>query len=93
MFKTQNTEYDYIYVENHIYKKLKEAVKICKNQTKDHSVLAKMYKLYIICTPKCDAVKNRFCPLLSSMFIVFASFGNLVNVFRDYQLIYVGSSS
>ena len=33
-FKTQNTENNYIYVENNIYKKLKEAVKIYKNQTK-----------------------------------------------------------
>ena len=45
-FKTQNTECSYIHVENWIYKKLKEAVEICKNQTKNHSVLAKIYKAY-----------------------------------------------
>ena len=56
----QNTEYNYICVENYVYKKLKEAVEIYKNQTKNHSVLAKMYKVYIICTPKCDAFGNRF---------------------------------
>ena len=50
-FKTQNTQYNYIYVENDIYKKLEEAVGIYKNQTKNHSVLAKVYKVYIICTP------------------------------------------
>ena len=49
-FKTQNTEYNYIYVKNYIYKKLKKAVEINKNQAKNHSVLAKMYKVYIICT-------------------------------------------
>ena len=38
-FKTQNTECKYIHVENYIYKKLKEAVEIYKNQTKN--VLAK----------------------------------------------------
>ena len=37
-FKTQNTEYNYKYVENYIYKKLQEAVEIYKNQTKNHSV-------------------------------------------------------
>ena len=41
-FKTQNTEYNYIYVENYIFKKLKEAVEIYKNQTKNHSILAKI---------------------------------------------------
>ena len=34
-FKRQNTEYNYTYVENYIYKKLKEAGGICKNQTKN----------------------------------------------------------
>ena len=53
--KTQNSEYDYISAENYIYKKLKDAIEICKKQTKNHSVLAKIYKAYIICTPKCDA--------------------------------------
>ena len=33
-FKTQNTEYDYKYVENYMYKKLKDAVEIYKNQKK-----------------------------------------------------------
>ena len=66
-FKTQNTEYNYIYVENYICKNLKEAVEIYKNQTKNHSVLAKIYKVYIICTPKCDAFGNSFFPLLSIM--------------------------
>ena len=64
-FKTQNTEYNYEYVENYMYKKLKEAVEIYKNQTKNHSVLAKMYKVYIICTSKCDAFGNSLFPLLS----------------------------
>ena len=31
--KTQNAEYNYIYVENYVYKKLKEAVEIYKSQT------------------------------------------------------------
>ena len=35
MFKRQNTEYNYTYVENNIYKKLKEAGEIHKNQTKN----------------------------------------------------------
>ena len=66
-FKTQNTEYNYIYVENYICKKLKEAVKIYKEQRKNHSILAKIYKVYIMCTPKCDAFGNSFFPLLSIM--------------------------
>ena len=33
-FKTQNTEYNYIYVENYIYKKFQKVVEIYKNQTK-----------------------------------------------------------
>ena len=37
-FKTRNAEYNYIYVENNIYKKLKEVVEIYKNQTKKHSI-------------------------------------------------------
>ena len=48
-------------------KKLKEAVEIYKNQTKNHSVLAKIYKVYIICTPKCDAFGSSFFLLLSIM--------------------------
>ena len=35
MFKTQNTKYNYMYVENYIYKKLKEVMEIYKNQTKN----------------------------------------------------------
>ena len=62
--QTQNTEYDYIYVEDYTYKKLKEAMEIYKSQTKNHNVLAKIYKLYIVCTPKCDAFGNSFFPLL-----------------------------
>ena len=65
--KTQNTEYNYIYVENYISKKLKEAVKIYKNKTKNRSVLAKIYKVYIISTPKCDEFGNCFFLLLSIM--------------------------
>ena len=37
-FKTQSTQYDYIFVENYIYKKLKEAVEIYKKQTKNQKV-------------------------------------------------------
>ena len=33
---------------------------IKKAQTKNHSVLVKLYKVYIICTPKCDAFGNSF---------------------------------
>ena len=66
-FKTQNTEYDYKYVENYMYKKLKDAVEIYKNQTKNDSILAKVYKVYIIFTPKFDAFRNSFFPLLSIM--------------------------
>ena len=119
MFKTQNTENNYIYVKIYIYKKLKEAVEIYKDQTKNHSVFVKLfqksgfwslicgfpwvlwfhslyrefslsykirfrllgqvyhfsllicysylYKVYIICTPKCDTFGNSFFPLLSIM--------------------------
>ena len=65
-FKTQNTEYNYIHFESYIYKKLKEAVEIYKDQTKNHSVWAKIPKGYI-CTPKCDAFGNSFFSLLSIM--------------------------
>ena len=37
-FKTQNTIYNYIYLENYKYKNLKEAVEIYKNQIKNHGV-------------------------------------------------------
>ena len=46
-FKKLNTEYNYIYVENYIYKKLKEAVEIYKNQTKNYSIYVK-YILYVL---------------------------------------------
>ena len=42
-------------------------MEIYKNQTKDHSVLARIYKVYILCSPKCDAFGNSFFPLLSIM--------------------------
>ena len=67
MFKTQNNEYNYIYVENYIYKKFKEVVEIYKKQTKIHSVLAEINKVCIICTPKCDTFKNSFFPLQNLM--------------------------
>ena len=66
-FKTQNTEYNYKYVENYMYKKLKDAVEIYKNQTKNDSILAKVYKVYIVFTRKFDAFRNSFFPLLSIM--------------------------
>ena len=56
-----------MYGENYMYKKLKEAVEIYKNQTKNHSVLAKIYKVYIICTPKCNPFGNSFFPSVSIM--------------------------
>ena len=58
-FKTQNTEYNYKYVENYMYKKLKDAGEIYKNQTKNDNILAKIYKVYIAFTPKFDAFRNR----------------------------------
>ena len=64
-FKTQNAEYNYIYVENYIYKKVKEALEMYKNQTKNNNVLVKVYKVYIICTPNYDTFGNNFCLLLS----------------------------
>ena len=88
-------------------------MEIYQNQTKNHSILAKISKVYIICTHKCNAFANSFFPLLSIMEcykpnrwrmfnflypplhstrIVFTSFGDLVNVLRDYRSIRVGSS-
>ena len=64
-FKTQNTEYKYLYVENYVHKNLKEAVEVYIKQIKNHIVLAKIYKAYIMCTPKRDALGNNFFPLLS----------------------------
>ena len=55
----QNTKYLYI--------KLEKAVDIYKNQTKNHSVIANIYKVYIICTPNCDAFRNSSFSLLSIM--------------------------
>ena len=52
-----------IYVKQ--IEKLKEAVEKYKNQKNNHSVLAKIYIVYIICTPKCHAFRNNFFPLLS----------------------------
>ena len=42
-FKTQNIEYNHLYIENYINEKLKEDVEIYKDQTKKHRVLAKIY--------------------------------------------------
>ena len=42
-----------------MYKKLKDAVEIYKNQTKNDSILAKIYKVHIAFTPKFDAFRNR----------------------------------
>ena len=64
-FKTQNTEYKYLYVENYVHKNLKEAVEVYIKQIKNHIVLAKIYKAYIMCTPKWDGFGNNFFPLLS----------------------------
>ena len=50
-FKTQSTEYDYIFVENYIYKKLKEAVEIHKKQTKIQKVLAEVIKYIFFVLP------------------------------------------
>ena len=50
-FKTQITEYDYIFVENYIYKKLKEAVEIYKKQTKIQKVLAEVIKYIFFVLP------------------------------------------
>ena len=57
-FKTKNTEYNYIYVKNYMHKKLTEAVEIYKNQTKNHNVLGKIYKVYTIYAPKYDVFGN-----------------------------------
>ena len=66
-YKIQNTEYNYKYIcrKIYVYKNLKDVVGIYKNQTKNHSVLVKIYEVYIVCTPKCDAFGNSFFPLLS----------------------------
>ena len=50
-FKTQSTEYDYIFVEIYIYKKLKEAVEIYKKQTKNQKVLAEVIKYIFYVLP------------------------------------------
>ena len=48
-------------------KNSKRLWKYYKNQTKIDRVLAKIYKVYTICTPKCDAFGNSVFPLLSIM--------------------------
>ena len=50
-FKTQSTQYDYIFVENYIYKKLKEAAEIYKKQTKNQKVLAELTKYIFYVLP------------------------------------------
>ena len=50
-FETQSTQYDYIFVENYIYKKLKEAVEIYKKQTKNQKVLAEVTKYIFYVLP------------------------------------------
>ena len=50
-FKTQSTQYDYIFVENYIYKKLKEAAEIYKKQTKKQKVLAEVTKYIFYVLP------------------------------------------
>ena len=65
---------------------------IKETQTKNHSVLVKLYKVYIICTPKCDAFGNTF-PSIARYAHRFALFGNVVNVLHDYQSIQVSFSS
>ena len=50
-FKTQSTQYDYIFVENYIYKKLKEAAEIYKKQTKKRKVLAEVTKYIFYVLP------------------------------------------
>ena len=40
-FKAQNTEYDYKYVENYMYKKFKDAVEIYKKPNKKRQHLSK----------------------------------------------------
>ena len=52
-----------IYIKNS--KRLRKYIKT--KPKKKHSVLAKIYKVYIICTPKCHAFGNSFFPLLSIM--------------------------
>ena len=64
-FSIKNVEYNYLYVQNYIYKKLKEAVEMDKKQTKNHNVLAKIYKICIIRSPICDAFGNNFFPSLT----------------------------
>ena len=49
--------YIYIYTHTYIYTK----------KPKNHCVLAKIYKVYFICTLQCDAFGNSFFPLLSLM--------------------------
>ena len=55
-----------MYILKVIYIKNSETVEIYKDQTKNHSVWAKIPEGYI-CTPKCDAFGNSFFSLLSIM--------------------------
>ena len=69
-FKTQSTEYDNnddTFVENYIFKKLEEPVEILKKTNKKPESFSGSYKVYILCTPKCDAFGSSFFLLLSIM--------------------------
>ena len=44
-----------------------KAVEIYESQTKNHSILAKIYKVYSLYTSKCDAFGRSLFPLLSIM--------------------------
>ena len=46
-FWTQNTDYNYIYAENYMYKKFKKTVEIFKNQKKNRAFWRKYIK-YIL---------------------------------------------
>ena len=50
--------------------KTQRGVEIYKNPTKNHSVLAKIYKVYIIYTPKCDVSGNSFLPFLPALIVL-----------------------
>ena len=42
-------------------------MEICKKQMKNHSVLAQIYKVYIIFILECDVFGKSFFPLLTIM--------------------------
>ena len=44
-----------------------KAVEIYESQTKNHSILAKIYKVYSLYTSKCNAFGRSLFPLLSIM--------------------------